>query len=127
MSLAENAAPAARAQAYRRASGCPDVVVKDKVGRHRYVAFVVTPPVDKARLAAALKNAPGPDRPWLVAYDGGRGLVGCGHIAKEETIAFLNGLRIGDARLRTTGTSGTIRKAREKFLPPTRRSREPPK
>jgi len=100
------------------------VVVKDKVGRHRYVAFLVTPPVEKARLVAALRTAPGPDRPWLVTYDGGRGLVRCAHTAKDATIAFLNALRIGDARLRTTGTSGTIRKAREKFLQPTRHSRE---
>ena len=103
------------------------MVVKDKVGRRRYVAFVVTPPVEKARLAAALRSAPGPDRPWLVEYDGGRGLVGCAHTAKDATIAFLNALRVGSSGLRTTGTSGTIRKARQKFLPPARRSREPPK
>ena len=92
------------------------MVVRDKAGRNRYVAFVVTPPVEKARLLAALKAAPGPDRPWLVQYDGGRGLVRCAHTAKDATIAFLNELRIGGARLRTTGTSGTIRKARQKFL-----------
>ena len=100
------------------------MVVKDKVGRHRYVAFVVMPPVEKSRIVAALRNAGSLDRPWLVEYDGGRGLVRCAHTEKDETIAFLNGLRIGVARLRTTGTSGTIRKARQKFLAPTRRSRE---
>ncbi|TLZ53373.1 MAG: hypothetical protein E6K18_00245 [Methanobacteriota archaeon] len=94
------------------------MVVRDKVGRNRYVAFVVTPPVEKARLLAALKSAPGSDRPWLVDYDGGRGLVRCAHTSKDATIELLNALRIGDARLRTTGTSGTIRKARAKFLPP---------
>ena len=100
------------------------MVVKDKVGRNRYVAFLVTPPVDKARLLAALKSAPVPDRPWLVEYDGGRGLVRCPHTAKDETIAFLNGLRIGASHLRTTGTSGTIRRARQKFLPPKRAARD---
>ena len=92
------------------------MVVRDKVGRTRYVAFVVTPPVDKGRLLTALRSAPTSDRPRLVQYDGGRGLVGCAHLQKDATIAFLNALRIGDARLRTTGTSGTIRKARAKFL-----------
>ena len=100
------------------------MVVRDKVGRTRYVAFVVTPPVDKGRLLAALKSAPVTGRLRLVQYDGGRGLVGCGHLEKDATIAFLSALHIGDARLRTTGTSGTIRKAREKFLSPTRRPRD---
>lgn len=100
------------------------MVVKDRVGRRRYVAFVVTPPVEKARLLAALRSAPGTDRLRLVEYDGGRGLVQCAHTEKEATIAFLNGMRIGVARLRTTGTSGTIRKAREKFLARRGASRE---
>ncbi|SRR6266581_1509280 len=100
------------------------MVVRDKVGRHRYVAFVVTPPVDKPRLAAALRSATTLDRPWLVEYDGGRGLVGCAHTEKDATIAFLNALRIGDARVRTTGTSGTIRRAHEKFLAPKSARRE---
>ncbi|HEV8595778.1 MAG TPA: hypothetical protein VGR51_09640 [Thermoplasmata archaeon] len=102
------------------------MVVRDKVGRNRYIAFVVTPPVEKSRLVAALKAGPGSDRPWLVEYDGGRGLVRCPHTAKDATIAFLNELRVGASRLRTTGTSGTIRTAREKFLAP-RRPRDSPK
>ena len=100
------------------------MVVRDKVGRNRYVAFVVAPPVERSRLTAALRD--GPVRLLLVEYDGGRGLVRCAHTAKEETIAFLNALRIGPAQVRTTGTSGTIRKAREKYLGP-HRSREPSK
>jgi len=91
------------------------VTVRDKVGRNRYIAFVVTPPVPKARLLAALKSSFG-DRPWLVEYDGARGLVRCPHTAKDSTIAFLNALRVGTSVIRTTGTSGTIRKARAKFL-----------
>ncbi len=92
------------------------MTVREKQGRNRYVVFVVSPPVDKGRFLAALKTARGPDRPWLVEYDGARGLVRCAHTAKDATIAFLNGLHIGNASVRTVGTSGTIRKAREKFL-----------
>jgi len=83
--------------------------------RDRYIAFHVTPPVDRARLLAALRSAALELR--LVDYDGGRGLVGCAHTAKDDAIAFLNGLAVGGSRLRTTGTSGTIRKARQKYLP----------
>jgi RNase P/RNase MRP subunit POP5 len=91
------------------------VTVRDKVGRNRYIVFFVTPPVPKARLLAALKSSPG-ERPWLVQYDGSRGLVRCAHTAKDATIAFLNALRVENSVIRTTGTSGTIRKARAKFL-----------
>ncbi|MEK6851201.1 MAG: hypothetical protein AABY30_01540, partial [Candidatus Thermoplasmatota archaeon] len=58
----------------------------------------------------------GPEALRLVEYDGARGLVGCAHTAKDETIAFLNALTIGVSRVRTTGTSGTIRRARQKYL-----------
>ena len=92
------------------------MVVRARQGRSRYIAFVVTPPVAKGRLSAALRDAPGPERPRLVEYDGARGLVRCAHTAKDATIVFLNALRVGDARIRTIGTSGTIRKARQKFL-----------
>lgn len=92
------------------------MTVRDRVGRSRYVAFRVTPPVDKARLLAALRAASVPLR--LVEYDGARGLVRCPHLAKDAAIAFLNALLIGPARVSTTGTSGTIRKARAKYLAP---------
>jgi len=91
------------------------MTVREKTGRSRYVAFVVSPPVPKARLLAALKSSPG-ERPWLVEYDGSQGLCRCPHTSKDATIVFLNALRIGDSIVRTTGTSGTIRKARAKFL-----------
>ena len=99
------------------------MVVRDRVGRNRYIAFAVSPPIPKARLAAALRGSPQALR--LVEYDGARGLVRCPHTAKDATIAFLNALRIGDARVETTGTSGTIRKAKAKYLAP-RGSRERP-
>lgn len=91
------------------------MTVRDKVGRNRYIAFAVAPPVDKGRLVAALRAAPG-ERPRLVTYDGAKGLMRCAHTAKDATIVFLNALRIGESRIRTLGTSGTIRKARAKFL-----------
>jgi RNase P/RNase MRP subunit POP5 len=95
------------------------VTVREKTGRNRYVAFVVTPPAPKTRLLAALKASPG-ERPWLVLYDGTRGLMRCAHTSKEATLVFLNALRVDDSVVRTTGTSGTIRKARQKFLSNTR-------
>lgn len=92
--------------------------------RDRYIAFSVSPPVDRSRLLAALRTAGTVLR--LVQYDGARGLVGCAHTAKDDTIAFLNGLAIGPSRVRTTGTSGTIRKARQKYLARRRGRSAPP-
>src|SRR2546427_11546782 len=95
------------------------MTVKDRVGRNRYIAFVVSPPVEKARLLAALRVATDP--PWLVEYRGGRGLGRCAHGGKETTIAFLNAMGVGDFSRGTKGRSGTIREAREKILGPARR------
>ncbi len=102
------------------------MTVRERVGRFRYVAFVVSPPVEKSRILTAFRAPPGGERLRLVEYDGTRGLVRCAHTAKDATIAFLNALRIGRSEIRTTGTSGTIRKARAKYLAP-RRARDEPK
>ena len=95
------------------------------MGRSRYVAFVVSPPIGKARLSAALRESPAPLA--LIEYDGARGLVRCPHTSKDATIAFLNVLQLGEARIRTTGTSGTIRRALAKYLRVRDASRERPK
>ena len=92
--------------------------------RDRYIAFSVSPPVDRSRLLAALRSASPELR--LVEYDGARGLVGCAHTDKDDAIAFLNGVAIGQSRVRTTGTSGTIRKARRKYLARRRGRNAPP-
>ena len=91
--------------------------------RVRYVAFRVEPGVSRAAIAAAIRSAceaiAGPLSPELVLYDRDRGLVRCGHRQKESVIAALNGIaRVGatGAIVRTVGTSGTIRKARAKYL-----------
>lgn len=90
------------------------MVVRDRTGRNRYVAFVVAPAADRRALLAALRDSP--QRLHLVEYVGGRGLVQCAHTAKDATIAFLSSLRVGDATVRTVGTSGTIRRAKRKYL-----------
>jgi ribonuclease P/MRP protein subunit POP5 len=101
------------------------MVVRERTGRVRYVAFRVVAPRPLARgdFLAALRQAsadrPDAPRPRLVLFDGRRGLVRCRHTAKDATIALLRGLReVGDQALvvETLGTSGTIRRARKKYL-----------
>ncbi len=91
--------------------------------RIRYIAFRVEPAAPRAAVAEAVRIAcegiPGPVSPSLIVYRDGGGLVRCGHLQKDSVIAALNGIMHvghGGAVVRTVGTSGTIRKASEKFL-----------
>ncbi len=81
--------------------------------------------MERAAFLQALREAslglPEASRPWLVALEGGQGIVRCPHTAKEEAIRMLQGIRrVGGApvRVRTLGTSGTIRRARRKYMDP---------
>ena len=91
--------------------------------RIRYVAFQIEPAVSRAAFADAVRSAcediAGPVPTEIVVFRGGGGLVRCGHRQKESVIVALNGItKVGAtaAVVRTIGTSGTIRKATEKYL-----------
>ena len=94
--------------------------------RSRYVAFAVRggEPVGRADVLEILRTAAasaGGERPWLVLWEGDRGLVRCAHTAKETTIALLRGISEVGGRtvaVETLGTSGTVRRARRKYLEP---------
>jgi len=87
--------------------------------RYRYVAFRVEGPRPFTRdeVLAALHGLPEPL--WLVGFEDPRGLARCTHLRKDATIDSLSGLRtiagLG-VRVTTLGTSGTIRRATEKYL-----------
>jgi len=58
-------------------------------------------------------------RLWLVSFDGTSGLVRTTNLEKDAAIRALNGVEAiaGErVRIRTIGTSGTIRAATEKYL-----------
>lgn len=109
-------------------------VVKDRVGRNRYVAFRVEggAALSRDQVIEALREAahglPEDARPWLIRWRGGEGVVRCGHRHKETVLDLLRSLRrIGgrEVRVETLGTSGTVRKAVRKYLgqgPPSPRS-----
>ncbi|MBC7128475.1 MAG: hypothetical protein H5T45_01925 [Thermoplasmatales archaeon] len=77
------------------------MVVKDKVGRQRYILF--TAEHEKVRLIKEYKN-----KLKLIFYDGKYGLVKCSHLEKEKVINFLNSIDC-----KTLYTSGTIKKIRK--------------
>ena len=94
--------------------------------RYRYVAFRVEGPRDFTRgeILEALHRLP--DRPWLVEFAANRGLVRTTNLERDATVRSVSSLEViaGEAvRVTTTGTSGTIRKAREKYLSGGRRRR----
>ena len=89
--------------------------------RFRYVVFQIESEVsvsEEAMVVALAAAFPG-RVPKLVVFQRDSGIVRCLNTTKDETIRRLNAMRAIDKRpvvVRTIGTSGTIRKAREKYL-----------
>jgi RNase P/RNase MRP subunit POP5 len=101
------------------------VAVRERTGRHRYIAFEVEAPEPPSAqeviqaLRRQARNFPREVRPWLVLMEGRRGLLRCAHTHKEEAIMLLRSLGASEALghpVRTLGTSGTIRKAKKRYL-----------
>ncbi len=87
--------------------------------RYRYIVFRVEGQRAFSReevLEAFHRMA---DRPWLVEFRESEGLVRATNLDRDETVRSLTALdTIAGERVRVTtlGTSGTIRRAREKYL-----------
>lgn len=97
--------------------------------RYRYVVFEVLGPraFSREEILEALRGLPA--APWLVEFRGTLGLVRCTNLTKDETIRRLAGVAsIGGQPVRvvTIGTSGTIRRAEEKYLRRRRSHSAPP-
>lgn len=100
-------------------------VVKDRVGRFRYIAFRIdggkdlqTGEVIRA-LSEASQNHPQEARPRLIHFRDGEGIVRVSHLHRDAAVPLLRSLRtVGEREVRvfTLGTSGTIRKAIGKYL-----------
>lgn len=101
----------------------------DKTLRKRYIAFSVEAQRDISRrefISAIRKNAQGQDiwekmEPWLTVFENNKGILRCRHTGCEEAILLLTsiesigreGVRI---KVKTLGTSGTIKKAKSRYL-----------
>ncbi len=102
-------------------------VVKDRVGRHRYVVFQIEggESLEMGEVIRALREVSHGlterSRPWLVSYERGIGVVRCDHRDKEEVIRLVMTIRkvgMREVKVKTLGTSGTIRKALRKYARP---------
>lgn len=88
--------------------------------RQRYIAFEIEESFSRgdliniiSELGQELNYSPSP---WLVLYDSekGEGLMRCGHFQVDELKGELKKIKNPDFKIK--GVSGTIKKAREKFL-----------
>ena len=100
------------------------MIVRDKVGRKRYIVFSVTTESapshdDFERAAVSLLREKGvlrSVRPKLIDFDGRVGILRCAHTGKDEAIDVLNSMTDvmgAKVRVETVKTSGTLRKVRE--------------
>lgn len=103
------------------------MVVKDRVGRSRYIAFEISSDdvvstgdlISSFRKAADKYDDAERIRPWLIMFEKGKGIVRCSHTSKDEVINLLQSVKgVGGkkVKIRTLGTSGTVRGARRKYL-----------
>ncbi len=88
--------------------------------RNRYYVFTVDSaiPVSRQDMISALKYG----HLYLLRFDGKYGIAQGSHRYKESSIKFLNsiswiGSRSNPAKVKTLGTSGTVRAACEKWVP----------
>jgi len=92
-------------------------MIKDRVGRQRYILFSVQGDATRRDVIRAVNNAyralrDDGEAPWLTVYTGSLGIVRCRHTRKEETIRLLNDIS-NDFTLSTLRTSGCIKKLKQ--------------
>lgn len=103
------------------------MVVKDRVGRSRYIAFEITSEkelrtgdlITSFKKAADKYDDAEKIRPWLIMFKKGKGIARCSHTARDECINLLQSIKsVGGTavKMKTLGTSGTVRGARRKYL-----------
>jgi len=95
------------------------MVVKEKRGRRRYIAFDTSAPASNETLLAylmAVFTPIGVKTPKVIQFDGKRGIVRCSPIDKDKVLDALSKTKL-DLSIRTLSTSGTLRTLREKYFP----------
>ncbi len=102
---------------------------KDKTQRKRYIAFSVSASREITRkefIAAIRKNTINNEQwdrivPWLTVFENNMGILRCIHTGCNEAILLLTTIeRVGKSgekiQVNTLGTSGTIKKAKTRYL-----------
>ncbi len=95
------------------------MAVREK--RNRYVVFEIEDgKTDRRGMIRAIREAFSRDEyekfePWLTVFEGDKGIIRFDHKGKERVIEVIDEIVVGGGVVRTTFTSGTIKKAKEKL------------
>ena len=96
------------------------MVVKEKRGRRRYIAFRVNSRISDGELLAALNATLTPlgiKVPKVIQFNGTMGILRCSPLDKEKVISALTERSDLRCRIETLSTSGTLLTLREKYFP----------
>jgi RNase P/RNase MRP subunit POP5 len=88
------------------------MVVKEKRGRRRYVAFETSDIIDAETVSREIISSAmrlGVRPPKLIQFEGRRGIVRSYEPEKEQTIELINKAELTMKTLRTSGTLKTLR------------------
>ena len=102
---------------------------KTQRDKKRYIAFRIDAPrqISRKEFIGAMRQAVTDGeqwermKPWLTVFEGNCGILRCHYLSKNEAIQFLESIRhIGrdmvPVSIKTLCTSGSIKKAKLKFL-----------
>ncbi len=97
-------------------------MIKDKVGRRRYILFSVNGEASRFDLIRAINNQyrkafDNDNVPWLTVYTNNQGIVRCHHTQQDYIIYLLNSVSTDTFSLITCKTSGTIKKLKKQIHP----------
>jgi RNase P/RNase MRP subunit POP5 len=98
------------------------MVVKEKRGRRRYIAFRVDSKISDGELLATLNATLTPlgiKVPKVMQFDGRMGIIRCSPLDKDKVISALTERSDPRYRIETLSTSGTLLTLREKYFPET--------
>lgn len=98
------------------------MVVKEKRGRRRYIAFRTEHKITDGELLAMLNAALTPKGikvPKVIQFDGRMGIIRCSPPDKEKVVAAFTEPASTRCAIETLSTSGTLLTLREKYFPTT--------
>ncbi|HNU35085.1 MAG TPA: hypothetical protein PKJ15_00665 [Methanomassiliicoccales archaeon] len=96
------------------------MVVKEKRGRRRYIAFRAERKLSDEELLAFLNATLSPcgiKVPKIIQFDGRMGILRCSPVDKEKVVAALAERSDPRGGIETLSTSGTLLTLREKYFP----------
>jgi RNase P/RNase MRP subunit POP5 len=103
------------------------MVVKDRRGRRRYIAFRVLSDSrvsidDLLRTLTDVSDRLGTKAPKLIEFNGTIGIVRCSNLEKERTLEILmrlDSIAKGKVKVEPLRTSGTLMTLRKRYVPRT--------